>query len=134
MTTNLPNIEVKPELVELQQELCSKNQEISLLSLATTDGFNIKSISANALSVETDKLAAMSSSLFALSNSSSMQLMQSPSLISTIESDQGNILLMSAQYLGRESVVIMVVRSDMSLAQARFAIKRFVEAIRKISA
>lgn len=128
-----PSIEVKPELVDLIKELCNSNREISLLSLSTTDGFNIKSFAAKSLGVEADKLAAMSSSLFALSNSSSLQLMKAESTIATIESGGGNMLFMNARYLDRPCVVTMVARPDLSLAQARFSIKRFANAINEIN-
>lgn len=125
-------MEIKPELVNLIKELCSENREITLLSLSTTDGFNIKSFAAKSLDVEADKLAAMSSSLFALSSSSSLQLMKEESTIATIESKGGNMLFKKAQYLNTPCVVTMVARPDMSLAQARFALKRFADTVNSI--
>jgi len=125
----MPNKEDKPDLAKLLKEFCADNKEIVILSLATTDGFNIKSLAAKSLSVEPDKLAAMSSSLFALSTSSSMQLMKSESNVTTIESETGNVLLISASYLTKPCVLTMVVKAEMSLAQARFSVKRLSEKI-----
>lgn len=129
MSFNYPKIEVKPELTELIKNLCVKNPEIKLLSLSTIDGFNIKAFAMKSLNVESDKLAAMASSLFALSNSSSEQLMQDKSTISTIESDKGNFLLMKSQYLDNACVIAMVAKSEMSLAEARFHLRKVSEVV-----
>lgn len=133
MQTNSPNIEIKSELLSLIKELCSSYKEILLFSLATTDGFNVKSFASKSLNVEADKLAAMSSSLFALSDSASSQLMKDKSTITTIESDNGHYFLMKTNYLSHTCVISMVVKSSMSLAEARFHLKKVADSIASIT-
>ena len=132
MNTKTSNIEVKPELLESIKELCTLNRDITLIGLSTTDGFNIKSFAAKSLEIESDKLSAMSSSLCALSNSTALQLTNSEFEITTIESNGGNILFMNAEYLGHQCVVSLAAKADLSLAQARFCIKRFANEIKQI--
>ena len=133
MNARQVNTAADAELAELIKELGSSNKEIVLFSLASTDGFNIKTLSVKGLNVENDKLAAMSSSMFALGNSSSEQLMKCDATITTIESENGNYFLMKAEYLGKPCVIAMVAKSAMPLAQARFHLKKISQSIAEIS-
>lgn len=128
-----PTLSPELQLTGLIKELGAANKEIVLFSLASTDGFNIKTVSVKGLDVESDKLAAMSSSMFALGNSSSEQLMKCESTIITIESENGNYFLVKAEFKGKPCVISMVAKSSMQLAQARFHLKKITQAIAEIS-
>ena len=121
-----------PKLSAALKEVFSENPEVSLLSVATTDGFSIKAFAKKSLGVELDKMAAMSSSLYALSNSSALQLTDGEATITTIESEMGNILLMSSEFFEKQCVITMVATTDMSLAQARFYLTRLSKTISEI--
>lgn len=112
--------EVKPELLKFIRELCENNSEIILVSLCTTDGFSIKSIAAKGLKAEADKLAAMSSTISALSDSSAKQVMQTQFSVTIVETNSGNILFVRTQYLGMPCVLTLAARDKMALATARY--------------
>jgi predicted regulator of Ras-like GTPase activity (Roadblock/LC7/MglB family) len=127
-------IEVKPDLIELVKNLYKNNREITLISLCTKDGFNIKSFASKSLpNSEPDKIAAMASSLCALSDSSALNLTNENFNITTIESEGGNILFMSSRYLDKPCVVTIAGKTSISLAQLRFYLKRFVGDLEAIS-
>ena len=126
------NTSANPKLEKALKEIFSDYSEVSLISVATTDGFSIKALAKMSLGVELDKIAAMASSLNAISNSSSLQLMESDAIVTTIESDAGNILLMSSEYFGKSTVLTMVADNKLSLAQGRFLLARLAETISSI--
>lgn len=127
------NIVVKPELIESIKELCESNREIFLVSLATTDGFSIKSYAAKRLDAEADKLAAMSSTISALSDSSAKQILEDRFDITIIESSSGNLLFVKTQYLGLPCVLTIAARLKMTLATARYMTIKLGKTISNIS-
>ena len=127
-------IPVKPELLDEIKKLCEENREISLISLCTTDGFSIKSFATRELSAEADKLAAMSSTISALSESAAQQVLKGEFNVTIVESGEGNMLFVRTTYLGLPCVVTVAARVSLSLAKARFATKRMAEVIQKIEA
>jgi len=131
MTTK--KIDVKPELLEEIKKLCEDNKEILLVSLATTDGFSVKCFASQELYEEADKLAAMSSTIFALSDSTAKQLLRGEFNISIIETNSGNMLFVRTEYLEMPCVLAIAAGSRMALAEARYKTKRLSEAINNIS-
>ena len=124
---------VKPELSQSIQNLCDSNKEVVLVSLCTTDGFPITYTSIDELSTEADKLAAISSTLSALSNSSARQMNQGQCDITIIEADAGNMLFLTANYLETPCVLTVVANTKMALATARYKTKNLAAAIGRIS-
>ena len=57
------NTPANPKLEKALKEIFSDYSEVSLISVATTDGFSIKALAKKSLGVELDKIAAMASSL-----------------------------------------------------------------------
>jgi len=125
-------IPVKPELLEAIKTLCDENRELFLVSLCTTDGFSIQTVAAKKFSGEADKLAAMSSTICALSDSSSKQVIQDEFKITIVESDSGNLLFIKTMYLGLPCVLTIAARQQLALATARYKTKSFAENISQI--
>lgn len=123
---------IKPQLLQLIEEFCENNREVVLVSLCTTDGFPIKYSSTAELSAEADKLAAISSTISALSDSSARQMNQGQCDITIIEADLGNILLVKANYLGTACVLTVVANIKMNLAAARYKTKNLAQAFANI--
>jgi predicted regulator of Ras-like GTPase activity (Roadblock/LC7/MglB family) len=126
-------IEVKAELLEGIKDLCENNRDVFLVSLCTTDGFSIKSFASKALSAESDKLAAMSSTIAALSDSSAKQVLKDQFNITIVETNSGNMLLVRSEYLGLPCVLTVAARTSMTLATARYKTKKLAEIINNIS-
>jgi len=127
------NINVKPELLDSIKELCKNNREVFIVSLCTSDGFSIKSFASKALNMESDKLAAMSSTISALSDSTAKQLLQSEFKIASIEAESGTMLLVRTRYLGVSCVLTVAANTKMALATARYKTKILAEAISAIT-
>jgi len=123
---------VKTELLEGIKELCENNKEILLVSLCTTDGFSIKSFASKELNAEADKLAAMSSTISALSDSSAKQIFQNQFEITIIETNSGSMLFVRTSYLGLACVLTVAARSKMALATARYKTKKLASDINNI--
>ncbi|WP_145952531.1 roadblock/LC7 domain-containing protein [Psychrobacter sp. DAB_AL43B] len=124
---------MKTELLKSIKELCESNKEIVLVSLCTTDGFPITYLSIDELSAEADKMAAISSTLAALSNSSARQMNQGECDITIIEASSGNMLFVTANYLGTPCVLTVVANTKMTLAEARYKTKKLTVSIAQIS-
>ena len=132
MSDSRPKIEITADLLEFMKELAGSSREIILMSLATADGFNLKTFAAKSLNIEVEKLAAMASSICALSDSSALQLTNSNLKTTTIETKEGNVLFMKTTYLDNPCVITVVAKADLSLAQARFVLKRFADKVEGI--
>ena len=81
------------------------------------------SYASKSLSTEADKLAAMSSTISSLSDSVAAQILEDEFDITIIESETGNLLFVSTQYLGKPCVLTLGAKSSTSLATARYKTK-----------
>lgn len=127
-------LEVKQELLDGIKSVCSELKGVVLISLSTSDGFNIKSFAAKSLKVEADKIAAMSSSVSALSNSLSTQILEDDFEATIIETKNGSFLFVQTEYLNTPSVLMLVAKPDVTLAAARYSARRFAKKIMEIEA
>ncbi len=118
-----------PQLLEGIKALCQENREVLLVSLCTTDGFSIKSFASRELNAEADKLAAMSSTIAALSDSSATQVMRDQFNITIVETGSGNLLFVRTSYLDLPCVLTIATSDKMALATARYKTKRLAEEI-----
>jgi len=125
-------IKIKPQLLEQIKTLCKDNSDIILVSLCTTDGFSIMSYAAKSLSTEADKLAAMSSTISALSDSVATQILDDDFDITIIEADHGNMLFVSTRYLDNPCVLTLAAKSNTALATARYKTKGLAKSIESI--
>ncbi len=126
------NIEIRAELLDGIKELCQSDRGIVLVSLCTTDGFSIKSFASKELSGEADKLAAMSSTISALSDSSAKQVLANKFDVTIVESEAGNILFVRATYLKLPCVLTVAAKSGLALALARYKTKTLAKKIGSI--
>ena len=124
---------VTEELQACFHALVAGKKNIRLVGLCTEDGFDIKSLADKSFELDSDKLAAMASSISALSNSSAQQLKRDGFTITIIETEDGNILLMKTRYLDQPCVISMATARESSLAQGRFELKRFAAKVAAIS-
>lgn len=123
---------IKQELLDGIKGLCEENKEVTLVSLCTVDGFSIKSFASKRLSAEVDKLAALSSTVSALSGSAANMVLNDAFNVTIIETDSGSILFVSASYLNQPCVLIVAANHKMALATARYKTKKLAETISNI--
>ncbi len=126
-------IEVKAELLEGIKDLCDNNKGIQVVSLSTTDGFSVKSFASKQLNAESDKLAAMSSTIYSLSNSAAQQILMDEFDSTIVETESGNMLFVRTTYLDLPCVLTIAARSDMQLATVRYKTKNLAQDISEIS-
>ena len=103
------------------------------MSLCTTDGFAIKTFASKELNGESDKLAAMSSTIAALSDSSTKQILKNQFDVTIIESSTGNMLFVRSNYLNLPCVLTVAAGNKMALAMARYKTKALAEKVAEIS-
>lgn len=130
--TNALSDELKLRLEQMLKSLCIAKKEIFLASVCTVDGFNIRSVTSSARTTEVDKLAAMASTIVSLSAASAQQLMALPSTFTTIETEGGNILFLTAMLLGKECVLTIAANDTMQLATARYEAMRLAKSIAEL--
>jgi len=133
MTIRNEESPAKIELLKHMKATCEANREIILVSLCTTDGFPIGCFSINELSNQSDKFAAMSSTLSALSDSSASQMKQGKCNITIVEATSGNILFVKTDYIGKPCVLTVVAQDKMALAEARYKTKKLRSKISAIT-
>lgn len=131
MPTN--KIAIKPELLEGIKELCENDRDVLLVSLSTTDGFSIKSFASKVLNAEADKLAAMSSTISSLSDSSAKQILKDQFDITIVETKSGNMLFVRTSYLDLPCVLTIAAKNGIPLATARYKTKKLAQSISEIS-
>lgn len=127
-------IEVKRELLDGIKQICTENREVLVISLCTSDGFSIKSFASKELNAEADKLAAMSSTISALSDSTAKQIIRDKFDITIVETKSGNILFVRTTYLGLPCVLTLAANAKLALATARYKTKRLAQDISGITA
>lgn len=126
-------IKASKALMQCIKEFCAANGEVTLVSLCTTDGFPISYFSIKDLTDLADKIAAMSSTLSALSDSSASQMNQGQCDITIIETTSGNILFIKTSYLDKPCVLTVVAKEKMILAAARYKTMKLSQTIVSLS-
>ncbi len=111
------------ELFELFDKKINASDGVSLIDLSTTDGFNIYSVQAQKKHIELDKLAAVASSIYALSNASTQQLTGEDLEITTVESKENSMLFLKTYYQEKPCVLSLLVQKKMPLGEARYIAK-----------
>ena len=129
----MKKIVLKQLLIDTINGLRDEESDIILISLCTKDGFEIKSSLSEDLPMESDKIAAMSSTVCGLCSASSKLMFKSAFSTTIVETEHGNIFYISTTYLGFPCVLTIAVKSRLSLAIARYKTKRLAEDIANIS-
>lgn len=115
------NEQNKELLKALLEEFSSNYFEVNVISVCTSDGFDLHFISKKDTNLEADKVSAIASTLCSLSNASSEQISNSRLELTTIESENGcNILLMKTFFSEIDCVICAEASDKMSLAELRF--------------
>ena len=122
----------KKLLHDLVEELSSDYNEVQIVSVSTSDGFNLSFISKKG-TIEDDKVAAVASTLCSISTAVSEQISNGSLKTITIESDNGrNTLLMKASFFEIDCVACIEATKNMSLAELRFISNNFVKKIKTL--
>lgn len=107
--------------------------DVQFIHLCTADGFHLFEVSGDADHLEPDKVAAIASSIFALSNTAARQFLDDELQVSIVETDAGNILFLRTRMNGADRVLTIAARKSMSLATVRYHALTLSELIEKHS-
>lgn len=132
MNDNVPSVKKTPNLCSQIDRFFDDNFNIELVNICTTDGFNIYSIAKDTLDAEEDKIAAVSSTLCSLSYSCAEQMINGCFQATIIETETGNILIVSLRYLSFSCSLAVATNAKMSLGEARFLVNRLAKSISEI--
>lgn len=129
---NQSNLQAKVDLLKCLRNACDSEKDIELISLATTDGFNVGFSSNQKKDIPFDKMAALASSLSALSESTAIQLDGDRYTTTIVESEKRHILLTRASYQKQDCVLTMVTACELPLATARYKVLQLSKRISAI--
>jgi len=127
--TNQTSTPSPANLVKLIDERFNENNEIDLIALSSTDGFDIHCKKSPDNTVEIDKLAAIASSVYALSNASAKQISDSDLNVITVETKNGNLLFLKSTYNNKATVLSVSSKSQMPLGETRYIATRLASEI-----
>ncbi len=102
---------------------------IELITLSTTDGFAVHTETIYSESFHEDKMAAAASTLYAVSNAVSKQILSRQFETTFIETQKGNIAFVSLSIKDSEYVLAMSADESLNIANLRLLIKRLAKDI-----
>ncbi len=111
---------VKAEIKALFQELEHKFTDLKMMSVTSADGLPIYTKVYTEYNVDKEKISALSSSLSALSKVAAKRLIGAPLVRTNIETDGGNMFLISTAYESKPCVLCLVTGPKQNLGHARY--------------
>ena len=119
-------------LSTIADKFFEQQDEIILLNVCTSDGFNLYSKTIDENFIEEDKISAIASSLGSLANSSSKLITGHDAIVTTIESDGGHVVFQRSTLKDQPIVVAIATNPKLSLAHVRFFLKKVADTIENI--
>ncbi len=124
-----PDTFPKEYISELFKEEFKNKADLMLINISTTDGFLLHQVNRSGQGVEGDKVAAISSSLCSMSNSAAKELFNDTGGVINVESESGKIVFQYVNIMGKQAIITLSCKLNVSLAEARFVVKRLKEKI-----
>lgn len=122
----------KAALEALVTSFFNKTGAIKLISVCTSDGFDLFYASRKARKIEGDKIAAVSSTLCSISSASADKISSGKFKIATIESDIGNILFLRTKVGDIDCALCVEGSINISLGTLRFISQRLAKEIEEL--
>ncbi len=118
------------DLDQLFSDLNDTLKGLQLICLTTEDGFAIRSLQKKR-TFEDNKVAAITSSLSALSNAAAQHLTGTVLNSTCIETNQGNLYLFNTLYQNKKSVLCVVTGQEQNMEYAKYHISKLAAQIMK---
>ncbi|MDO3386123.1 roadblock/LC7 domain-containing protein [Gilvimarinus sp. SDUM040013] len=118
------------------QSLFSKyaqNDALEVISLATTDGFPVQTLTTMTRSLEEDSLSAAASTLHSVSNAVAQQILGKNFKVAFIEAEQGNVAFVDLDIDESNYVLVMSANESLNIASLRLLITRLATEIEQLS-
>lgn len=119
----------KPELANVLNRFLQDDPRIELVNLCTDDGFNISMLEQGGISVDAERMSAIASALRSLSDSAANQVLNGLSLMSTVETDNGCLILLKIIYRQCNCVLAIAASHEITLGETRYKAKRLAQSI-----
>ncbi len=129
MNENPSSLRLSQVIQHRIESMFSQWTDMQFVYLSTTDGFHIFGLHQGAENAEPDKVAAIASSLFALSNTASKNILNDELQVSIVETMSGNIIFLRTHLNRADTVLTVAANKDMSLAKVRYHALRLSELI-----
>lgn len=113
------------------EAILNKYFEIKLISLCSVDGFSVSCKYKGIEDIESDTIAAISSSLFSLAKASSKQILQGELSGTLVETNTGNLIFKHVVIKKEHYVISMMSSKKMLLGEANFVLADCVKNISK---
>jgi predicted regulator of Ras-like GTPase activity (Roadblock/LC7/MglB family) len=120
------------KLHQFIHKVLEQADDVLAINLSTVDGFTIINHTADGVTIDGDKLSAVSSSLQSLSQAATQQLMKSQLNNTIIESEAGNMILLSTTYLAKKAVLCFISGSGLNVAKSRYFAVQLAQLIANI--
>ena len=124
------SFDVDGKIAPLFDQYFTNFSGIELISLATTDGFNVYCKKLDTYSFETDKLSAASSTLYSVCDAVTRQILGKKFEVTFIETGAGNVVCIALSTSSGDYVLTMSGSKEMNIASLRLAIKRLAEEVK----
>ncbi len=131
MSTNKQPVAASSELKTLLDQQLRSSVGLQVISLSTSDGFDIYTALEENIRVEPDKLAALSSTFSALGTTSVKNMTGGAYQSTILEGDKGNLLLVTTTYRSVDAVLLLVAKHQVNLGELRFIAHRLAGNVTK---
>lgn len=124
--------QAKPMIHPLIEEFVGGHFEVLVASACTEDGFVISHCDGRKLTLEEDKVAALSSTLLSLSEAAARVINSGRLQVTVMEGDKANLVVVKTQC--RDLVIVLTVASEsaLSIGQVLFLANRLAGEIRRL--
>lgn len=119
----------KDFISNLFKEEFKNKSDLVLINISTVDGFMLHQVNRNGQGSEGDKIAAISSSLCSMANSAVKEFFSDTAGRVNIESESGKVVFQHVSVAGKQAIITLCCKASVSLAEARFVVKRLKETI-----
>ena len=124
MNLGLPN-----SLVAKLNDFYVQNDDVTIVSVSTSDGFEIHQSSVKKFQQSSDMVAAIASTFSSLSNSIAKEIVESPFKAAFIETGEGNFICVCTQCMQKNMVLTICADGLMSIGVLRAKAKNLAKEI-----
>ncbi len=129
---NAPSILIVDDLKELFSSYLKESSDIDIVSLNSSDGFVIHTLQRAKEHIDEGKIAALSSTISALSNSLAKEVLGQDFKVSIVETDESHILYIRTNYRDIDCVLTVVGSRSSVLGEARHSSLKVAEKVEAI--
>jgi len=121
----------KLSIEELISTYIKGYEEIQMINVSTEDGFSIAHTCK--LKLESDAVAAMTSSLSSISDAATIMLDEKSYSICILEAGESNIFFVKSEYQEKPCIITSCIKDYATLGKARFIMRQIGEKVKNLT-